>query len=91
MVYRTFNDPQERVPNTVFFYDFLANSFSPDGKGFTLIFTGTGKADALNLVDGSFTTAGAGGGGNGNGNGNGNGGGSGQRERRWWQRQRQRR
>src|SRR5690349_24894356 len=38
--------------------------------------TGTGNADALNLVDSSFTTAGNGGGGNGNGGGgNGNGGG----------------
>ena len=43
VVYRTFSDPQKRVPNTLFFYNFLANSFSPDGTGFTLIFTGTAR------------------------------------------------
>ena len=42
-------------------YDFLPNAFSTDGKRFTLVFAGTGNADALNLVDGSFTAAGGGG------------------------------
>ena len=56
--YTTLDDPQGRVSSTGFHYNFLANSFSKDGKRFTLVFTGTGNADALNLVDGMFTTAG---------------------------------
>ncbi len=76
--YTTLDDPQGRVPSTGFHYDFLANSFSKNGKRFTLVFTGTGNADALNLVDGSFTVkAGGGGGVSGNGNGSGDGNGSG--------------
>ena len=42
------------MSSTGFHYNFLANSFSKDGKRFTLVFTGTGNADALNLVDGTF-------------------------------------
>src|SRR4051794_24768826 len=77
VAYTTLDDPQGRVQSTAFYYNFLADSFSENGKGFTLVFTGTGNADALNLVDGSFTVkAGGGDGGSGNppgGNGNGNG------------------
>ncbi len=66
----TLDDPRGRVSSTGFHYDFLANSFSKDGKRFTLVFTGSGNADALNLVDGSFTVrAGGGSGGSGDGSG----------------------
>src|SRR4051794_7101587 len=79
--YMTVADTQQRIETTAFHYDFLPNAFSTDGKRFTLVFSGTGNADALNLVDGSFTTAAGSGGGNGGGGngggGNGNGGGGG--------------
>jgi hypothetical protein len=74
--YMTLADPRGRVRSTAFYYNFLADSFSKSGKRFTLVFTGTGNADALNLVDGSFTVK-SGGGGGGSGNGNGNSGGNG--------------
>ncbi len=46
--------PRRREPPDGFYFDFLANSFSGDGRRFTLVFTGKGDLDSLNLVDGSF-------------------------------------
>jgi hypothetical protein len=41
---------------TQYLYNFLANSFSDDGRRFTLVFTGQRTpADSINLVSGSFT------------------------------------
>ena len=53
--YRTFSDPQKRVPNTLFFYNFLGELVLAGREALHPDFTGTGNADALNLVDGSFT------------------------------------
>ncbi len=61
MAYTTVADPQRRVQTTGFYFNFLPNSFSGDGKSFTLVFTGRGNADALLLVDGRFTLGEAGG------------------------------
>jgi hypothetical protein len=55
VAYTTLKDPRGRVQTTAFHYNLLPNSLSADGKRFTLAFTGTGNADALLLVDGSFT------------------------------------
>ncbi len=61
VTYTTVADPQRRVQTTGFYFNFLPNSFSGDGKSFTLVFTGRGNADALLLVDGRFTLGEAGG------------------------------
>ena len=47
-------NPQRSEPPDGFYFNFLANSFSSDGRRFTLVFTGKGRLDSLNLVDGSF-------------------------------------
>lgn len=46
------------VPLTAFFYGFLPNAFSADGRRFTFLFTGVDRLDALNVVDGSFALPG---------------------------------
>jgi hypothetical protein len=53
--YSTVANPQRSEPPDGFYFNFLANSFSGDGRRFTLVFTGKGRLDSLNLVDGSFT------------------------------------
>jgi hypothetical protein len=58
VAYTGIKDPRGRIQQTTFHYDLLPNSLSADGKRFTLAFTGTGNADALLLVNGSFGTSG---------------------------------
>lgn len=53
--YSTVANPQRREPPDGFYFNFLANSFSGDGRRFTLVFTGKGGLDSLNMVDGSLT------------------------------------
>lgn len=60
VAYTTVADPQRRVQTTGFYFTFLPNSFSGDGRSFTLVFTGRGNADALLLIDGRFTLGGDG-------------------------------
>lgn len=43
------------VAATAFVANFMANSFSSDGRAFTFIFTGKDSNDALNVLDGRFT------------------------------------
>jgi hypothetical protein len=50
--YTTLQDPKRRIDQTAFHYTLLPNSLS--GNKFTLAFTGTGRSDALLLVDGTF-------------------------------------
>jgi hypothetical protein len=45
------------VPATTFFWNFSNKWLSPDGRDFTLIFTGTEDNDSWNSVRGSFTVA----------------------------------
>ncbi len=52
--YSTVAHSRRREPPDGFYFNFLANSFSGDGRRFTLVFTGKGDLDSLNLVDGSF-------------------------------------
>jgi Autotransporter beta-domain len=58
VAYTTVEDPRGRVQSRAFHFNILPNSFSRDGKHFTLAFTGVGDGDALNLVDGSFAPGG---------------------------------
>ncbi|MCB1884009.1 MAG: hypothetical protein KDG89_08450 [Geminicoccaceae bacterium] len=50
--YDTLTGPKQ-PGNTAFHWGFLPNAFGADG-GFTLSYTGIGRLDALNLVDGRF-------------------------------------
>lgn len=52
--YRDLFFPQ--IEQTVFQWNFAPKWFSDGGKGFTLIFSGTGSNDSWNTVDGEFTT-----------------------------------
>src|SRR4051794_23809918 len=50
--YTTLQDPKRRIDQTAFHYTLLPNSLS--GNKFTLAFAGTGRSDALLLIDGTF-------------------------------------
>src|SRR5918992_68239 len=45
------------VPDTTFYWNFANKWLSPDGKEFTLVFTGSGDNDSWNTVRGSFEVA----------------------------------
>lgn len=52
--YDTLSAGTARVPAKGFFANFLPNGWSPDGRRFTLAFTGIEELDSLNLVDGTL-------------------------------------
>ena len=52
VAYTTLTDPKRRIDQTAFHFNLLPNSLS--GNKFTLAFTGTGRSDALLLIDGTF-------------------------------------
>lgn len=46
-----------KIPATAFFFNFLPNSFSADGREFTLVFSGNQDLDGVEVLDGRFLTS----------------------------------